>query len=214
MVRIIRSKWFSVGLFASALLAAGVGAFLSARAPAEEAAIQQQCVNCGREKIEVRTLPDGTLHPETIAARAAVQQQLIEEQRQEALERFNTWHGTQGFMPDSVPAASHDLYKAVAQAFDSDPPPPEQRLVYFATFIEGEPQYKCVGWSVDVVSIAPNQNGWEATVHVRPQLAQKEGGGVLYTPGATIEKWQIAQDGTATVLDVQFGSGRGVIFID
>lgn len=150
-----------------------------------------------------------------IARRAATKSEIAaesrrqayaEKARQRALERYNTWHGTQLY--------GRGADDPVARAFNSDPPPPEQRLVYFAPFIDGEPQYKCVGWSVNAVSVTTSENGWEAMVHVRPQLAQREGGGVLYTPGATIETWQIAADGTATVLDVQFGSGRGVIFGD
>ena len=159
----VRSNWLAVGVAAFAMAAAGIGAFVSAQT--REGVAEAPCVNCDRQDIPVKLLPDGTLH-------------------------------------------------TVAQVFDGELPAPDERLRQFSKYIDGQPVVKCVGWSVKVVSVTANENGWEATVHVRPELASEKGGPV-FTHAHTVEKWQIAADGPATVLDVREGNGfngfKGVI---
>ena len=176
-----------------------------------------ECVNCNTEDFPVRVLPDGALHPDDLASirksnRARVEAQR-EEGRQKALHHFSTWHGTKAHVPEDVPGESRPLHGAVAQIFEGDLPAPEKRLRHFACFIEDDPEYKCVGWSADIVSVTPNEGGWAATVYVRPELANPDRM-LLYTPYNTVEKWQIAPDGTATALDVQAGEGYPFVFAD
>lgn len=211
----VRSKWLAVGVAAFAMAAAGIGAFVSAQTG--EVVAEAPCVNCDGEAIPIVVLPDGTLHPDTVARQDALKQKRearMEEVSQKARERFHSWEGTKAFVPDYVPAEARGLHNVVAQIFDADLSAPDERLRQFSKYIDGQPIFKCVGWSVKVVSVTPNENGWEATVHVRPELA-KESGGRVFTPAHTIEKWQIAADGTPTVLDVREGNGfngfKGVI---
>lgn len=212
MSRIVRSKWFAVGLFAAMLAAAGAGAIILADVDVDGAA---ECVNCA--KTIITTTADGRLDPASVEAANSeakrMQEAYLEEGRQRALKKFNTWHGAQAHVPKNVPHEARALYGAVAQIFGTDLPAPEGRLREFAMFIEGQPEYKCVGWAVGIVSVIANENGWEATVNVSPELA-KEGAGVLFTPLNTIERWQIAADGTATVIDVRKGDGPGFVVSD
>lgn len=213
----VRSKRFAVGLFASALVTAGIGAIVSSRAPAEEAVVAADCVDCGTTKIPILRTPDPAVNLASIeVARAKgeqIQQGYMEEARQRALERYNTWHGTQTQVPESVDREQRELFDAVARIFDRDVPAPEGRLKEFARYLGDEPEFKVFGWRVGILSVTPNDNGWLATVRVRPRLTYKDRERPVFTPRATLETWQIAEDGTAAVVDVR-GEGAHFITVD
>lgn len=206
-----RSKWF---VFVAALVASSAGAIIFAGGDEAEE-INVECVDCQEQVIPLTAegLPDQAAAAAADARAKQIKHRRAEEVRQRALQRFNTWRGTQGHVPENLPDDARPLYGAVAQIFGSDLPVPEDRAREFAPFIEGKPEHKCVGWSVKVMSVTPAENGWEATVSVRPELAAEDGG-AYFTSQTTVEKWHIADDGTATVLDVQPGAGLGLLMRD
>lgn len=75
------------------------------------------------------------------------------------------------------------------------PVAPQDRTEMFAHYLNGASEFKCVGWQAAVTSILPCDDGWQATVHVRPHL-EREGGGAVFTPQVSVETWKLSNNGT------------------
>jgi hypothetical protein len=118
-----------------------------------------------------------------------------ETRRQQRLLKMKEWRGTTiGAKPDSAEMAIHSR---IAPLFRHDTPAPAQRRAEFDWCFDGKTEYAAVGWHGVIESAAPNRDGWEVVINVRPLLMHP----VHLVPFCgqfSLETWQVSSEGNLT----------------
>jgi len=170
------------------------------------------CPGCWNEElIPITGNPEvDALAREAVLARAKARLQvLLEEQHRKHVEKMKIWQGTKVVV---VPDGAHvetdrATYDAIAAVLSTDPIAPQDRSEMFANYLNGATEFKCVGWYAAIMAIIPRDDGWEATVHIRPHL-ERERGGVVFTPQVSIETWNLSTNGTMQFVKAIEGGNR------
>jgi hypothetical protein len=161
------------------------------------------CPSCWNEElIPITGDPEvDALAREAVLARAKTRlQALLEEQHRKHVEMMKIWQGTKVVVvPDGArPETDQATYETIAAVLSADPVAPSARSEIFANYLNDASEFKCVGWKAAIMAITPRDDGWEATIHIRPHL-ERERGGIVFTPHVSIETWRLSDRG-----DLQF----------
>jgi hypothetical protein len=173
------------------------------------------CPGCwGDELIRMTGNPEvDAITLEAVNTRAKARQQaLVEEQLRKHVEKMKVWQGTKVVPDRALPEGDRAAYERIAVELSADPVAPLDRTEMFADYLNGTSEFKCIGWNAAVMAITAREDGWEATVHVRPQL-EHERGGVVFTPQVSIETWTLSATGKLQFVTAVEGGNR-MIFVD
>jgi hypothetical protein len=176
----------------------------SRSAPSADAVTTDDCVGCTQSKIQIELTgdPDGdaAAWAKANAAAEVMHAAIIAKNGATRLAALENWRGTTLAAKDSInDQDTIALHVAASKAFSADPPAPAGRTAVFQQWLAADSEIRCVGYYGTVESVTPNADGKLVVINVSPRLLSKKSG-VLFTPGACVEAWQMADDGSLTNL--------------
>lgn len=182
-----------------------VGAFLgtivlvvasSHSAPTDKEA---KCADCGHEKLRIIRTGDPAVDQANLAQVYAAAKEIQRKTTEAAMEsrhaKMSKWHPLVIVPAPETKEADLPLFQSICRVFANEPPAQDARRTEFASYLDPNSDYRCIGYGAVVKSVSQNDEGWEVVLQVTPRLMSKRAA-VVMTTHSCLETWQVLKDGS------------------